>query len=143
MLPVLKKRMYFPQFRDDYFGSEFLNSLFSDGADYRVPAVNIKENENQFEIELAAPGINKEDLKINLEKNILTISSEKESKKESDDKTFMRREFGFNSFCRSFSIPEFVNTESIQASLKNGVLIVELPKHTEEKLKSSKAIKIS
>lgn len=143
MLPVLKKRVYFPQFRDDYFGGEFLNSFFSDGADYKVPAVNIRENDNRYEIEVAAPGLNKEDLKISLENKILTIKSEKETKDEVDNRNFMRREFGFSSFCRSFSIPESVNAEAIKASLRNGVLTIELPRHNEEKLKSSKEIKIS
>lgn len=143
MLPVLRKRVYFPQFGNDYFGKDFLSSFFSDGADYSVPAVNIRENENGYEIEVAAPGLNKDDIKVTLDKDVLTITSEKESKKETEDKNFMRREFGYSSFCRSFSIPESVDREAIKASMKNGVLSVELPKLAEEKQKSSKVIKIS
>jgi HSP20 family protein len=143
MLPVLRKRVYFPQIGNDYFGRDFLSSFFSDGADYNVPAVNIRENEKSYEIGVAAPGLNKEDLNVSLDKDVLTISSKKEMKKESDEKNFMRREFGFSSFCRSFSIPESVDEEAIKATYKNGVLTVELPKLAEDKLKSNKVIKIS
>ena len=143
MLPVIRKRIYFPHVGDDFFGKDFLSTFFSDGADYSVPAVNIKENENNFEIDLAAPGVNKEDFSINLEKNILTISSGKEVDKEEKGENFMRKEFGFASFTRSFSVPESVNTERIKASHKNGILKIELPKMDEAKVKQLKSIKIS
>ena len=144
MLPVIRKRTYYPhRYTNDFFGKDLLSSFFSDGADYTVPAVNIKENEKSFEIEVAAPGVAKEDFKINLEKDVLTVSSEKESKNEVDKDNFMKREFGFNSFSRSFSIPESVNTDKIKASHNNGVLTIELPKIEEAKLKNKKEIKIS
>lgn len=128
MLPVLRKRAYSPFYRDDFFGNAIISSLFSDGADYSVPAVNIKETENHFEIEVAAPGLGKEDFKINLEKNILTVKSEKEVKKDEKSENYTRREFGYNSFCRSFSVPETVDVDKIKASHNNGILVIELPK---------------
>jgi HSP20 family protein len=128
MLPVLRKRAYFPFNREEFFGSDIISSLFSDGADYSVPAVNIKETENHFEIEVAAPGLRKEDFKINLEKNILTVKSDREVKKDEKMDNYMRREFGINSFCRSFSVPETVDFEKIKASHNNGILVIELPK---------------
>jgi len=144
MLPVIKKRMYYPhRYTNDFFGKDLLSSFFSDGADYTVPAVNIKENDKSFEIEVAAPGVNKDDFKINLEKNVLTVSSEKETKIEVDPDNFMKREFGYNSFSRSFSIPESVNADKIKASHENGVLTIQLPKIEEAKLKNKKEIKIS
>lgn len=139
----MRKRVFFPQSGNDYFGRDFLSTFFSDGADYSVPAVNIRENDDSFKIELAAPGLNKEDIKVSLDKDVLKISSESESKKESDDKNFRRKEFGYTSFCRSFSIPENVDTEAIKASMTNGILSVELPKLAEEKQKLHRMIKIS
>lgn len=144
MLPVIKKRTYYPhRYTNDLHGRDLLSNFFSDGADYTVPAINIKENEKSFEIEVAAPGVAKENFKINLEKDVLTVSSEKESKNENDKDNFMKREFGFNSFSRSFSIPESVNADKIKASHNNGVLTIELPKIEEAKLKNKKEIKIS
>jgi len=144
MLPVIKKRTYYPhRYTNDFFGKDLLSNFFSDGADYTVPAVNIKENEKSFEIEVAAPGVAKEDFNINLEKDVLTVSSKKENKNDVEKDNFMKREFGFNSFSRSFSIPESVNADKIKASHNNGVLTIELPKIEEAKLKNKKEIKIS
>lgn len=143
MLPVLRKRSNFPYYRDDFFAKDLISSFFSDGADYSVPAVNIKENENHFEIEVAAPGLSKEDFKVKLEKNILSVTSEKEIKKDEEKENFMRKEFSYNSFCRSFSIPETVDVENIKASHKNGILIIELPKLDEVKTKFNREIKVS
>jgi len=143
MLPVLRKRSYFPYYRDEFFGKDLLSSFFSDGADYTVPAVNIKEAESHFEIEVAAPGVSKEDFKVKLEKNILTVTSEKEMKKDEEKGNFMRKEFSYNSFCRSFSIPETVDVEKIKASHKDGILVIELPKVDEAKIKFNKEIKVS
>lgn len=143
MLPVMRKKVLFPTYNDDFFGRNSLSSFFSDGADYSVPAVNIKENEKNFEIEVAAPGLSKADFTINLEKNILTVSSEKEVNKEAEQDYFMRKEFSYNSFRRSFSIPETIDTEKIKASHKNGILKIELPKQEEAKLKHKQEIKIA
>lgn len=143
MLPVMRKRVLFPTYNDDFFGRNSLSSFFSDGADYSVPAVNIKENDKNFEIEVAAPGLNKADFKVNVGKNVLTVSSEKEVSKETEADNFMRKEFGYNSFSRSFSIPETVDMEKIKASHKNGILTIELPKQEEAKLKHKHEIKIS
>lgn len=143
MLPVMRKRVLFPTHNDDFIGRNSLSSFFSDGADYTVPAVNIKENDKQFEIEVAAPGLSKQDFNVNIEKNVLTVSSEMEVKNETEKENFMRKEFGYNSFSRSFSIPESVDMEKIKASHKNGILKIELPKQEEAKLKHKQEIKIS
>lgn len=143
MLPVIRKRSYVPSYADHFFGRDFLSSLFSDGADYTVPAVNIKENDKNFEIEVAAPGLSKEDFQINLEKNILTVSSKNEENKEEKADSFTRKEFSFKSFSRSFSLPESVKVEKISANYKNGVLLIELPKIEEAQLEKVKSIKIS
>ena len=143
MLPTIKRRSYVPNYRNHFYNNDLFSTLFSDGADYNVPAVNIKENEKSFEIEIAAPGLNKEDIVIKLEKDVLTISSEKENKEEKKDEVFTRKEFSFNSFSRSFSIPEVVDSEKIKATHKNGILNVLLPKMEEKVANKSKTIKIS
>jgi HSP20 family protein len=143
MLPVIIKRRFSPYYRDDFFGSDKLSAFFSDGADYTVPAANIKENEKYFAIEVAAPGLNKEDFKVKLEKNILTVSSEKETQNKEEKENFIKNEFSYKSFCRSFSIPETIDTEKIKASHKNGILTIELPKLNEVKNNHNKKIEIS
>lgn len=103
------------------------------------PAANIIENENSFKLSLAVPGLDKDDIKIDLEDNLLTISSEKEVEKENVN--FSRKEFGYHSFSRSFTLPKTVKIDSIEADYKNGLLNITIPKMEESKLR--KAIKIS
>jgi HSP20 family protein len=99
----------------------------------RIPAVNVKENEKDYEIEVAAPGMKKEDFTINVENRILSISAElKEEKEEKEDK-YTRREFMTTSFTRSFSLPENADENNIQAHYENGVLRVVVPKVQEKK----------
>ena len=142
MLPAMRKRTYVPSVFDHFFGRDLLSPFFNDGADYSVPAVNIRESETSYEIELAVPGMNRDDLKINLENDILTISSENKSDKEEKTEDYMRREFSYKSFSRSFSLPDTVDSEKIKATHSNGILKLELPKMKEE-VKKSKTIKIS
>ena len=127
--------------------SNVFDQLFNDTKYYNTensaatrPATNIKESEDGFDLELAIPGIEKKDVIINLENNILTISSEKENKSEVD---YSRKEFAFQTFKRSFSIPKSIDIEKIKANHKNGVLSINLPKNEEEKVKLSREIKIS
>ncbi len=143
MLPVMRKRVYSPGYSNNYSSRDLISNFFSDGADYTVPAVNIKEHENGFSIEVAAPGLNKEDFNIKLEKDVLTVSSENENKDEESKDNFMRREFAFKTFSRSFSIPETIDHNKIKASHNNGILTLELPKLDEAKVKKAKTIKIS
>ena len=112
------------------------------GCDFNRPAANIIDNEKDFTIELAVPGMNKDDFKINLENDILSIAVEKEEVEEKDEKNFTRREFRYDGFCRSFSMPDTVDQEKIKADYKNGVLSVTLPKGEDVKIKG-REIKIS
>lgn len=143
MLPTIKRRAFVPSHRNHFNNGDLLSSFFSDGADYNVPAVNIKENNKSFEIEIAAPGLNKEDIKIKLENDVLTISSEKENKEEKVEETYTRKEFSFSSFSRSFTIPDVVDIDKIKANHKNGILTVGLPKQDEKVANKSKTIKIA
>ena len=120
--------MVAPTFRslvEDFFGdSDFLN--FKDKN--FVPAVNIKEMEGEYEVELAVPGMTRDDIKVEVLDGVLTISAEKEDKKEEKTKKYTRREFSYNKFSRSFTLPEHVNADSIKANYENGVLHLMLPK---------------
>lgn len=102
---------------------------------------NISENENEYLIELTAPGLKKEDIKIELENDVLKISSNVEDDKEEKNENYYRREFYKSSFERNFAIPKGVNKDEISATMTDGILIVEIPKMKEEK--KSEGIKIS
>lgn len=112
---------------DDIFEKN-LNSRFWDSGN--SPAANIIETEQEFRLELAAPGFSKEDFKITLDKNILTVSSEKET--EQKDENYTRYEFNYGKFSRSFALPKSIDTERINAASENGILRISLPKKKEE-----------
>lgn len=124
------------------------NELTGDGdllADWRntVPAVNISEDQNNYMLSLAAPGMKKDDFKVDLEGDTLTIHAEKESEKEDSSRRFTRREYEYRSFSRSFTLPEGVDKEKIDARYENGVLQLTLTKKEEAKKKNPvKAISI-
>lgn len=108
-----------------------------------LPAVNIKEDEDGFEVEMSAPGLDKKDFKIELNNSVLTISSEKKEENETkEDSQFTRREFSYQSFCRSFTLPETVEDGKIVAKYENGILRLTIPKKEEAKPKPVKQIEI-
>jgi HSP20 family protein len=140
MLPTISRRTFSP-FLSNLFDDDFLPVLTNRTSS--LPAVNIRENEKSFMLELAVPGMDKKDLKIDINEDILTISSESKNETEEGKDGYMRKEYSYTSFVRSFYIPENVNREKIGASYKDGILSVELPKMEEEKNKISRQIKIS
>jgi HSP20 family protein len=118
------------------------NSFFNQNSDNQnITAVNIKEEDKSFLLELAAPGLKKEDFKINVEKNLLTISSEVKTENEEKTENYSRKEFGFTSFSRSFKISDNILVDEISANYEDGILKVNLPKNVEAKL--SREIKIA
>ena len=141
MLPTITRRSYRPFYMPNFFDDDFLPMLSNRTSS--VPSVNIREDENDYNLDLAVPGINKDDLKIDINEDILTISSENKSEKEESRDGYKRKEFSYSSFCRSFYIPENVNRDKIEAKYKDGVLSVSLPKQEEEKTKLSRQITIS
>ncbi len=108
-----------------------------------MPAVNIREDEKNYILDLAAPGIDKKDLKIDINEDVLTVSYETKNESEESKDGYRRKEFSFSAFSRSFYIPENVNREKIEANYKDGVLSVSLPKQDEEKTKVTRKIEIS
>ncbi len=127
---------------DDFFGSNFSAPVFSSGKT-SVPAVNVKENQDKFLIEVAVPGMKKEDFKIEVNNNVLTISAEAKKEDQSADDGYTRREFHYASFCRSFAIPKNeVDDSKVEAAYKDGLLTITLHKRDEVKPKPSRMIQI-
>ncbi|MCA0230932.1 Hsp20/alpha crystallin family protein [Runella limosa] len=143
MATLVKTNGNFPTLFGNVFGKDF-NELFAPAnlTNYGVPAVNIVEGESGFRLEVAAPGLKKEDFKINLENNVLSISAQKEQKNEETTEKYTRKEFSFNSFRRSFTLPNTIDGEKIAATYTDGVLNVELPKKEEAK-KTPRLIEIA
>ncbi len=127
---------FFPRmwdFTNDFGGSDWATN---------VPSVNIVENTKDFRIELAAPGLEKKDFKIAMENGMLVISAEKKEEIKEEKENFMRREFSYNKFTRSFRLPENCLTEKIDAKYENGVLRLILPKKEMTMAKPVKEIKV-
>ncbi|MFZ4260689.1 Hsp20/alpha crystallin family protein [Sphingobacterium sp. HJSM2_6] len=118
-------------FVNNVFDNLFNETFISDRLVTRVPAVNITESVEGFSIELAAPGLKKSDFKINVDKNIMSISVEKKEEQTEDTKVYSKKEFSYTSFSRSFTLPEVVDYASIDASYEDGVLAIKIGKKEE------------
>ena len=119
---------------NNVFDSIFTDSFFNAREATLVPAVNISETADQYQIELAAPGLSKEDFKVNLERKMLSIAVHKEQSTEQEHKNYSRREFSYNSFTRSFTLPDSADEHAIQAKYNDGILHIHIPKKEEAKL---------
>lgn len=137
----------FPNLFNDIFSRDLwdqnLQHFSSTGT--TIPAVNVRETNENFMVEMAAPGMSKDDFKIELENNVLTITSEKNAEKiESSDEKYSRREFSYQSFSRLFTLPkEVVDSDKIQAKYENGLLTLVIPKKEEAKQKPPRMIQIA
>ena len=107
-----------------------------------VPAANIEDKDSEFVISMAVPGVKKEDINVEVHDNIITISSEKEDSSEETEKNYSRKEYSYNSFSRTFKLPQNVKEDKIEANYKNGELILQLPK-VEVEIKKIKKIKVA
>lgn len=132
----------YPDFFNRFFNEEYDN-LFGKKNCGNVPAANVVEKDDAFEIEFAVPGMNKEDFKVDVENGLLTVSSEKESVKEEKEKNYARREFVYGCFSRSFTLPKSVDIDKIDGHYENGILKINLPKREEAKTTLSKNVSIS
>lgn len=108
-------------------------SLLNNFSPVNIPAVNIVETKHHYEISLAVPGMKKDDFKVDLDGGLLTISCEKEERHEENHERYARKEFSYTSFARSFTLPEWVNKEKIEATYDNGLLKLVVPKSEEAK----------
>ena len=147
MLPTIVRRRNYgsPDLWDELFNDSYLPRFFSWDNNHNgssSPAVNVEETNKEYRIEVAAPGLEKDDIKVSVEDGVLTISSEKKTENEEKNDNYIRKEFGYSSFCRSFTLPEETDEEKISAKHKNGVLNVHIPK-AEVKVTKAKEVKIS
>ena len=137
----------FPTLFDDFLNRDFFNWGLTNYSDTNtsIPSVNIKETSDNYEVEVAAPGMTKKDFKVQLDGNVLTISSEKTVKQEDDtDVRYASREFSYQSFSRTFNLrKDVVDTEKIQAKYENGILHLLIPKMEHAKQKQPKLIQVS
>jgi HSP20 family protein len=140
MLPTISRRSFRSFLMPNLFNDDFFPVLSNTTSS--IPAVNIKEDEKNYILELAVPGIDKKDLKIDINEDVLTISSETKNETEEDNDGYKRKEFSYSSFCRSFYIPDNVNRDNIEGNYKDGILSINLPIQ-EEKNKITREIKIS
>jgi HSP20 family protein len=142
---LAKKSEFFPTVINDFFKpwSEWYENMgFNWSKAMSAPSVNISEDSKDYLISVAVPGLKKEDFKIDVEGNVLTISSEKKEEKEEKDEKYSRKEYNYSSFSRSFTMPEGVNKEKIEATYENGILELVLPKSKTEKANPVRRIEI-
>ena len=143
MMP--SKRMYnndqnwLPTFFNDFFDNDWMMKTNA-----TAPAINVVESDKDYKVEVAAPGMKKEDFNIHLgENNELVITMEQKNENKEEHKKYLRREFAYSKFQKSFILPDDVEKEKISASVNDGILTIELPKHApEEKAKVNRVIEI-
>lgn len=139
--PDNKRSSLMPGF-NEVFDSIFNDTFFSDRMVARVPAANISESADHYHVELAAPGLKKEDFKLSLERHVLSISVEQQKEDKHEDRNYAKREYSYSSFVRSFTLPESADENGIQATYNDGVLAIDIPKREEAKT-ISRQIEIS
>ncbi|MEW6467393.1 MAG: Hsp20/alpha crystallin family protein [Bacteroidota bacterium] len=139
---VLRRPAMLPEFRslfddlmmDDFFGRDFA---------HHMPAVNISEDNDGFRVELSAPGFSKEEMKVSIENDVMTISAERKTEKSEEERNYTRKEFNYGSFTRSFTLPETADLEKVDAKYENGILILSIAKKDSAKVSTKKEIQIS
>lgn len=139
---LVKFNRTYPSFMDEFFGRDYYPVHYERNGFKSLPAVNITESDNGYTIEVAAPGLNKKDFKIDLDKNTLTIASVREDKQEENNERYTRREFRYSNFSRTFTLPETVDSDKISAVHKDGILHVDIPKMEEAKVKPARQIAV-
>jgi len=147
-MSIIKRNEIFPGLNlfDDFFSRDLSNWGLNNNSSTNttIPMVNVKETNENFEVEMAAPGMNKQDFKVELDGNLLTITSEKNQENETKEgERYSRREFSYQSFQRSFQLPkEVVDADKIEAKYENGVLKLVIPKNEKAKPRPPKMIQI-
>lgn len=137
-------KVFLPSVFEEFFKPDWMGgtNLMGNANMLSVPPVNIRETDTTYEVELSAPGKSKEDFNIDLDQNVLTISSEFKNENQTEDRKYTRREFSFSSFRRSFTLPETVNDDNITARYENGILMLTMPKKEEALPKAKRSIQI-
>ena len=137
MMPVRRTQNWLPSIFNDFFDNDWMVK-----ANATAPAINVFETEKEYKVELAAPGMTKEDFNVHIdEENNLVISMEKktENKEEKKEGRYLRREFSYSKFQQTMILPDDVDKEKISAQVENGVLIIDLPKFSEQEKEKAKS----
>nr|WP_298999543.1 Hsp20/alpha crystallin family protein [uncultured Allomuricauda sp.] len=137
---VKRNNLFFPSIVNDVFGPDWFGGV--DKLHTNLPAVNIRENEAGFELELAVPGAKKEDFKVEVDNEVLTISSEGKTENVETKENFTRKEFSYTAFKRAFTLPETIDGSKIDAIYEDGILKLALPKKEEALPKPKRFIEI-
>jgi HSP20 family protein len=138
---LARKQELFPSAFDNFFRP--WNEWFDWGAVATVPAVNISEKDDRYNVSLAAPGLKKEDIKIDVHGSIVTISASAEKEEKEEEERYTRREYSYSSFSRSFTLPDTADIDHINASYENGVLQLAIPKKEEAKKSATRKIAVN
>ena len=140
MMPVMRTNSWIPSVFNDLFDTDFLPKV-----NQTAPAINVKESDKAYTVELAAPGMRKEDFNVHIndDGNLVIKMEQKQEHKEEDKSTrYLRREFSYSKYEQTLILPDDVKKDAISARVENGVLTVELPKLVEEKVKLSRQIEV-
>jgi HSP20 family protein len=141
MMPVMRSNSWIPSVFGDLFDTDFVPK-----SNYTAPAINVKESDKAYTVELAAPGMKKEDFNVHINDEgnlIIKMESKQEHKEEDKNIRYLRREFSYSKYEQTLILPDDVKKDDIKAHVENGVLTVELPKVVEEKVKLSRQIEIA
>ena len=141
MMPMMRSNNWIPAVFNDLFNTEFLPKVSA-----TAPAINVKESDKAYTLELAAPGMKKEDFNVHINDDgnlVVKMESKNEAKEEDKTTRYLRREFSYSKFEQTLILPDDVKKDAISAKVENGVLTVELPKLVEEKVKLSRQIDIA
>lgn len=140
MMPVRRTQNWLPDIFNDFFDNDWMVRTNA-----TAPAINVIENENNYKIELAAPGMTKDDFNVHIDENnnlVITMEKKNENKEEKKNGRYLRREFSYTKFQQAIILPDDVNKDKIAAEVKDGVLNVELPKLTVQEVKTQKSIEV-
>lgn len=137
---IKRSNLVFPSLMDEIFKPDWFGGMENFGAN--LPAVNIKENEKDYELELSVPGMKKDDFNVEVDNNIMTISAEVKTESDVSEENYTRKEFSHSSFKRSFTLPETIDEDKIEASYVDGILKFRLPKKDEALPKPKRMITI-
>jgi HSP20 family protein len=141
MMPVMRSNSWIPSVFGDLFDTDFVPK-----SNYTAPAINVKESDKAYTVELAAPGMKKEDFNVHINDEgnlIIKMESKQEHKEEDKNTRYLRREFSYSKYEQTLILPDDVKKDDIKAHVENGVLTVELPRVVEEKVKLSRQIEIA
>ena len=142
MTPVKRTQHWLPNVFNDFFNDDFYGSVLG-RRQAASPAVNVVDTGNGFRIEVGAPGIAKEDFKVDINKdNVLTISAEKKTEAENRNERYLRKEFGYSQFKQTLLLPDEIDKDAIAASYENGVLSVSVPKKEKPDEETHKVIDV-